>query len=78
MTTEDINKFIEDRSRDKKVFDIELYNGKKFTVVPKQKVFHMILLGHENIYINPEAIFHSVDFTVCSDLIKDLKLRKVE
>ena len=75
MALEGINKFIEERSKDKKLFDIELYNGKKFTVVPKQKVFHVVLLGHENIYINPEAIFHKVDFMVCNDLIKKLKLR---
>lgn len=75
MASEVINKFIEARNKDKKVFDIELYNGKKFTVVPKSKVFHIVLLGHENIYINPEAIFHKVDFIVCKDLIKDLKLR---
>lgn len=75
MASEVINKFIEARYKDKKVFDMELYNSKKFTVIPKQKVFHVVLLGHENIYINPEAIFHKVDFIVCSDLIKDLKLR---
>ena len=75
MASEVINKFIEERNKDKKVFDIELYNGKKFTVVPKSKVFHIVLLGHEKIYINPEAIFHKVDFIVCNDLIKDLKLR---
>ena len=75
MASEVINKFIEARNKDKKVFDIELYNGKKFTVVPKPKVFHIVLLGHENIYINPEGIFHKEDFAACSDLIKDLKLR---
>lgn len=75
MASEVINKFIEARNKDKKVFDIELYNGKKFTVVPKQKVFHIVLLGHENKYMNPEAIFHKVDFMVCNDLIKKLKVR---
>ena len=75
MASEVINKLIEERNKDKKVVDIELYNGKKFTIVPKSKVFHIVLLGHENIYINPEAIFHKVDFIVCNDLIKDLKLR---
>ena len=78
MASEVINKFIEERNKDKKVFDIELYNGKKFTVVPKSIVFHMVLLGHENIYINPEAIFHKSDFEACDDLIKDLKLRGVK
>ena len=75
MAPENINQFIEERNKDKKVFDIELYNGKKFTVVPKREVFHVVLLGHENIYINPEAIFHKSDFVVCSDLIKDLNVR---
>lgn len=75
MTLENISKFIDDRSKDKKIFDMELYNGKKFTIVPKQKVFHVVLLGHENIYISPEGIFHKVDFIVCNDLIKDLRVR---
>ena len=75
MTSENINNFIEARHKDKKIFDMELYNGKKFTVVPKPKVFHIVLLGHENIYISPEGIFHKSDFIVCDDLIKDLKLR---
>ena len=75
MASEVINKFIEERNKDKKVFDIELYNGKKFTIVPKSKVFHVVLLGHEDRYLFPEAIFHKVDFIVCNDLIKDLKLR---
>lgn len=76
MTLENISKFIEERNKDKKIFDMELYNSKKFTVVPKQEVFHVVLLGHENIYINPEAIFHKVDFIVCNDLIKDLRVRR--
>jgi hypothetical protein len=75
MASETISNFIAARYKDKKVFDIELYNGKKFTVVPKPKVFHIVLLGHENIYINPEGIFHKVDFIVCNDLIKDLRVR---
>ena len=75
MASEVINKFIEARNKDKKIFDMELYNGKKFTLVPKTKVFHVVLLGHEDRYLYPEAIFHKVDFIVCSDLIKDLKLR---
>lgn len=75
MAPENINHFMEERSKDKKVFDMELYNSKKFTVVPKQEVFHVVLLGHENIYITPEAIFHKSDFVVCSDLIKDLNVR---
>ena len=75
MTPENINQFIEGRSKDKKVFDMELYNSKKFTVVPKQEVFHVVLLGHENIYISPEGIFHKSDFIVCSDLIKNLNVR---
>lgn len=76
MTLENISEFISDRCKDKKIFDMELYNGKKFTVVPKSKVFHIVLLGHENIYISPEGIFHKSDFTACDDLIKDLKLRR--
>ena len=75
MASEVINKFIEERNKDKKVFDMELYNSKKFTVIPKQKVFHVVLLGHEDRYLFPEAIFHKVDFIVCNDLIKDLKVR---
>lgn len=77
MTIESISKFIEERNKDKKIFDMKLYNSKKFTVVPKPKVFHIVLLGHENIYINPEAIFHKSDFIACDDLIKDLKLRGI-
>ena len=75
MTLENISEFISDRCKDKKIFDMELYNSKKFTVVPKPKVFHIVLLGHENIYISPEGIFHKSDFIACYDLIKDLKLR---
>lgn len=75
MTIESISKFIEERNKDKKIFDMELYNGKKFTLVPKTKVFHVVLLGHEDKYLFPEAIFRKVDFIVCNDLIKDLKVR---
>lgn len=76
MASEVINKFIGARNKDKKVFDIELYNGKKFTVVPKLKVFHIVLLGHEDRYLFPEAIFHKVDFIVCNDIIKALNVRE--